>query len=90
MLTLRDLNRATLARQHLLSRHEGDVADVVHRAEPAPAGVPAPVRFLPEAKLLISPFAATDLGQVEEKGLRLPAFAEPDATTTALEVTGAQ
>ncbi|MFC5827433.1 winged helix DNA-binding domain-containing protein [Nonomuraea insulae] len=31
MLNLRDLNRATLARQHLLSRHQGDAADIVHR-----------------------------------------------------------
>ncbi|MET8865382.1 hypothetical protein ABZW11_20785 [Nonomuraea sp. NPDC004580] len=43
-----------------------------------------------KAELLVSPFVATDLGQVKEEGLRLPAFAEPDATTTALEVTGAQ
>ncbi|MEV4570716.1 hypothetical protein AB0K12_43790 [Nonomuraea sp. NPDC049419] len=142
MLTLRDLNRATLTRQHLLSRHEGDVADVVHRPaglqaqEPRPPylglaaaarrfdgpATPADVatwsglrgmrevmtgavylvdgfaagtwqikRSGKKARLLISPFVATDLGQVEEEeGLRLLAFAEPDATTTALEVTGAQ
>ncbi|MGP4104085.1 winged helix DNA-binding domain-containing protein [Nonomuraea sp. KM90] len=42
MLTLRDLNRATLARQHLLSRHEGDVADVVHRLGGLQAQEPRP------------------------------------------------
>ncbi|MFF4618393.1 hypothetical protein [Nonomuraea jabiensis] len=31
MLSLRDLNRTTLARRHLIDRYEGDVADVVHR-----------------------------------------------------------
>ncbi|UBU09064.1 winged helix DNA-binding domain-containing protein [Nonomuraea gerenzanensis] len=42
MLSLRDLNRATLARQHLLSRHEGDVADVVHRLVGLQAQEPRP------------------------------------------------
>ncbi|MGW3349112.1 winged helix DNA-binding domain-containing protein [Nonomuraea rubra] len=42
MLNLRDLNRATLARQHLLSRHEGDVADVVHRLVGLQAQEPRP------------------------------------------------
>ncbi|GAA3240437.1 winged helix DNA-binding domain-containing protein [Nonomuraea helvata] len=42
MLTLRDLNRATLARQHLLQRHEGDVADVVHHLVGLQAQEPRP------------------------------------------------
>ncbi|NJP88666.1 winged helix DNA-binding domain-containing protein [Nonomuraea sp. FMUSA5-5] len=45
MLSLRDLNRATLARQHLLSRvsrHEGDVAGVVHRLVGLQAQEPRP------------------------------------------------
>ncbi|MEV0234454.1 winged helix DNA-binding domain-containing protein [Nonomuraea sp. NPDC050786] len=42
MLTLRDLNRATLARQHLLGRHEGDVADVVRRLVGLQAQEPRP------------------------------------------------
>ncbi|WP_336206641.1 winged helix DNA-binding domain-containing protein [Nonomuraea sp. LPB2021202275-12-8] len=42
MLTLRDLNRATLARQHLLRRHEGTVADVVHRLAGLQAQEPRP------------------------------------------------
>ncbi|MEV4581041.1 winged helix DNA-binding domain-containing protein [Nonomuraea jabiensis] len=42
MLTLRDLNRATLARQHLLDRYEGDVADVVHRLVGLQAQEPRP------------------------------------------------
>lgn len=42
MLTLRDLNRATLARQHLLDRHEGDVTDVVHRLVGLQAQEPRP------------------------------------------------
>ncbi|MEQ4717002.1 winged helix DNA-binding domain-containing protein [Nonomuraea sp. B19D2] len=42
MLTLRDLNRATLARQHLLDRHKGDVADVVHRLVGLQAQEPRP------------------------------------------------
>ncbi|MFI7704914.1 winged helix DNA-binding domain-containing protein [Nonomuraea sp. NPDC049480] len=42
MLTLRDLNRATLARQHLLERHKGDVADVVHRLAGLQAQEPRP------------------------------------------------
>ncbi|WP_043627344.1 winged helix DNA-binding domain-containing protein [Nonomuraea candida] len=42
MLSLRDLNRATLARQHLLSRHEGDVTDVVHRLAGLQAQEPRP------------------------------------------------
>ncbi|QFY10561.1 winged helix DNA-binding domain-containing protein [Nonomuraea phyllanthi] len=42
MLTLRDLNRATLARQHLLDRHKGDVTDVVHRLVGLQAQEPRP------------------------------------------------
>ncbi|SEH01993.1 Winged helix DNA-binding domain-containing protein [Nonomuraea solani] len=42
MLSLRDLNRATLARQHLLSRHKGEVADVVHRLAGLQAQEPRP------------------------------------------------
>ncbi|AQZ61595.1 unnamed protein product [[Actinomadura] parvosata subsp. kistnae] len=42
MLSLRDLNRATLARQHLLSRHDGDAADVVHRLVGLQAQEPRP------------------------------------------------
>ncbi|TMR94502.1 winged helix DNA-binding domain-containing protein [Nonomuraea basaltis] len=42
MLTLRDLNRATLARQHLLERHKGDVADVVRRLAGLQAQEPRP------------------------------------------------
>ncbi|MFG1619041.1 winged helix DNA-binding domain-containing protein [Nonomuraea wenchangensis] len=42
MLTLRDLNRATLARQHLLERYEGDVTDVVHRLAGLQAQEPRP------------------------------------------------
>ncbi|MGW2222243.1 winged helix DNA-binding domain-containing protein [Nonomuraea sp. NPDC001684] len=42
MLTLRDLNRATLARQHLLARHEGRPADVVHRLAGLQAQEPRP------------------------------------------------
>ncbi|MEV0389069.1 winged helix DNA-binding domain-containing protein [Nonomuraea sp. NPDC050643] len=38
-----------------------------------------------KARLLVSPFATADLGQIEEEGLRLLAFAEPDATTLSLE-----
>ncbi|MER7616661.1 DNA glycosylase AlkZ-like family protein, partial [Nonomuraea wenchangensis] len=42
MLTLRDLNRATLARQHLLERYKGDVTDVVHRLAGLQAQEPRP------------------------------------------------
>ncbi|NUP83497.1 MAG: winged helix DNA-binding domain-containing protein [Nonomuraea sp.] len=42
MLTLRDLNRATLARQHLLIRHEGEPADVVRRLAGLQAQEPRP------------------------------------------------
>ncbi|MGP3964086.1 hypothetical protein ACTWPT_49795 [Nonomuraea sp. 3N208] len=42
MLNLRDLNRATLARQHLLERHKGDVGDVVHRLAGLQAQEPRP------------------------------------------------
>ncbi|MGW0803964.1 winged helix DNA-binding domain-containing protein [Nonomuraea sp. NPDC002799] len=42
MLTLRDLNRATLARQHLLTRHKGDVADVIGRLAGLQAQEPRP------------------------------------------------
>ncbi|MEV0611924.1 winged helix DNA-binding domain-containing protein [Nonomuraea sp. NPDC050404] len=42
MLSLRDLNRATLARQHLLSRHQGDAADIVHRLAGLQAQEPRP------------------------------------------------
>ncbi|MFC4120985.1 winged helix DNA-binding domain-containing protein [Nonomuraea zeae] len=42
MLSLRDLNRATLARQHLLTRHEGDAADVVRRLVGLQAQEPRP------------------------------------------------
>ncbi|MEU8402384.1 winged helix DNA-binding domain-containing protein [Nonomuraea sp. NPDC048892] len=42
MLSLRDLNRATLARQHLLSRHQGDATDVVHRLAGLQAQEPRP------------------------------------------------
>ncbi|MCK2216309.1 winged helix DNA-binding domain-containing protein [Actinomadura sp. ATCC 31491] len=42
MLSLRDLNRATLARQHLLGRHKGEVTDVVHRLAGLQAQEPRP------------------------------------------------
>ncbi|MFG1703130.1 winged helix DNA-binding domain-containing protein [Nonomuraea sp. M3C6] len=42
MLTLRDLNRATLARQHLLTRYEGDPVEVVHRLVGLQAQEPRP------------------------------------------------
>ncbi|MEV1173259.1 winged helix DNA-binding domain-containing protein [Nonomuraea sp. NPDC049784] len=42
MLTLRDLNRATLARQYLLDRHKGGVADIVHRLVGLQAQEPRP------------------------------------------------
>ncbi|RSN02670.1 hypothetical protein DMB42_36965 [Nonomuraea sp. WAC 01424] len=42
MLSLRDLNRATLARQHLLTRHKGRPADVVHRLAGLQAQEPRP------------------------------------------------
>ncbi|MGP3917873.1 winged helix DNA-binding domain-containing protein [Nonomuraea sp. 10N515B] len=42
MLTLRDLNRATLARQHLLERHKGDVTDIVQRLAGLQAQEPRP------------------------------------------------
>ncbi|WP_049567861.1 winged helix DNA-binding domain-containing protein [Nonomuraea sp. SBT364] len=42
MLSLRDLNRATLARQHLLQRHRGSAADVVHRLAGLQAQEPRP------------------------------------------------
>ncbi|MER6945243.1 winged helix DNA-binding domain-containing protein [Nonomuraea sp. NPDC000554] len=42
MLSLRDLNRATLARQHLLHRHKGDPADVVSRLAGLQAQEPRP------------------------------------------------
>jgi hypothetical protein len=42
MLTLRDLNRATLARQHLLARHKGEAADIVHRLAGLQAQEPRP------------------------------------------------
>ncbi|NRQ36140.1 winged helix DNA-binding domain-containing protein [Nonomuraea sp. NN258] len=42
MLTLRDLNRATLARQYLLERHRGEPADVVRRVAGLQAQEPRP------------------------------------------------
>ncbi|MEU5869552.1 winged helix DNA-binding domain-containing protein [Nonomuraea sp. NPDC047529] len=42
MLTLRDLNRATLARQHLLARHKGQPADIVRRLAGLQAQEPRP------------------------------------------------
>ncbi|MFG1947035.1 winged helix DNA-binding domain-containing protein [Nonomuraea sp. NPDC048826] len=42
MLSLKDVNRATLARQHLLRRHDGTAADVVHRLAGLQAQEPRP------------------------------------------------
>ncbi|MEO3870966.1 winged helix DNA-binding domain-containing protein [Nonomuraea sp. B12E4] len=39
-----------------------------------------------QARLLVSPFTTTSLDLLEEEGLRLLAFAEPDATSASLEV----
>ncbi|WP_345403892.1 winged helix DNA-binding domain-containing protein [Nonomuraea salmonea] len=83
-------------RRVLADEHKGLVATknlrikAVYLVDGFAAGTWQIKRSGKKAKLLISPFVATDLGQVEEEGLRLLAFAEPDATTTALEVTGAQ
>ncbi|SDK62747.1 DNA glycosylase AlkZ-like family protein [Nonomuraea jiangxiensis] len=42
-----------------------------------------------KARLLVSPFTATSLDLLEEEGLRLLAFAEPDAASASLEVVDA-
>lgn len=42
-----------------------------------------------KARLLVTPFGRADLGPLEEEGLRLLAFAEPDAGSLALEAVDA-
>ncbi|MGI5289738.1 hypothetical protein ACQEVF_41250 [Nonomuraea polychroma] len=84
MLTLRDLNRATLARQYLLKRHKGDVTDVVH-------ALTGPTSTHSSSATPTAPGWSADAyrGQVTAKNLRFRAVYLVDgftAGTLSLEV----
>ncbi|WP_188193655.1 hypothetical protein [Nonomuraea sp. SYSU D8015] len=97
MLTPRDLNRATLARQHLLERHKGEAADVPDACDRAlgyAVRVLTPLVIAPAEERWSFPrdpasgLPGIDLDPVPrpEEGLRLLAFAERDAASFSLEV----
>jgi hypothetical protein len=76
----------------LADEHKGRVATknlrikAVYLVDGFAAGTWQIKRTGKKAKLLISPFTPATLEPIKEEGLRLLAFAEPDATALSLEI----